>query len=355
MVGSAASATLKCVALQPAWLVALVIAGLMLPASRTAALDIHAVNDAQWSAGSTAKPEINPTIVKGQVLLGRAGFSPGEIDGKLGDNYKKAIEAFAAESNQPTAGDLNEDIWKKLVATSDEVILKEYVILDDDVKGPFVEDLPAKMEQMKDLPALGYKTPREKIAEKFHMSEELLAQLNPGQKFDQAGQRIIVANARSGPLPKITRIEVNKTKQTLKAFDRNGALIAFYPVTAGSAEKPAPSDRLKITGVSKNPTYRYDPAYSFRGVKAQEAFTIKPGPNNPVGLVWIALSAKSYGIHGTPDPSKVSKSESHGCIRLTNWDALQLASAVAKGVPVDFIGDERAREQKAKKTKARRR
>src|SRR5262249_43537136 len=128
----------------------------------------------------------------------------------------------------------------------------------------------------------------------------------------------------------------------------------FYPATVGSTEKPAPSGRLKVTGIAHNPTYRYNPDYAFKGVQAREPFTIEPGPNNPVGLVWIGLSAEGYGIHGTPDPSKISKAESHGCIRLTNWDALQLAAALARGTPVDFIGDEQ-NQARAEGTRSRER
>jgi lipoprotein-anchoring transpeptidase ErfK/SrfK len=193
------------------------------------------------------------------------------------------------------------------------------------------------------MPALGYTSAREKIAENFHMSQDLLQTLNPGQKFDAAGQKIIVANVKTGDLPaKATRIEVDKSAKILKVFGGNQRLLAVYPATVGSQEKPAPSGQLTITGVSKNPTYRYNPKYEFKGVRTNEPFTIKPGPNNPVGVVWIGLSREGYGIHGTADPSKVSKSESHGCIRLTNWDALSLASVSAKGTVVNFSGEEQA-------------
>jgi lipoprotein-anchoring transpeptidase ErfK/SrfK len=206
------------------------------------------------------------------------------------------------------------------------------------------------MEQQKDLPGLGYISVREKLAEKFHMSEALLTALNPGRKFDQAGETITVANVKSGPLPaKVSRIEIDKTHQLLSAFASDQKLIAVYPITAGSTEKPAPSGRLKVTVVQKNPTCRYNPKYAFKGVRSDKPFTIEPGPNNPVGSVWIGLSAEGYGIHGTPDPAKVSKSESHGCIRLTNWDALQLASGLSKGVPVDLMaGEQSGREAQAK-------
>jgi lipoprotein-anchoring transpeptidase ErfK/SrfK len=200
------------------------------------------------------------------------------------------------------------------------------------------------MEDMKDLPALGYADPKEKLAEQFHMSPELLTALNPDRTFEKPGETIMVANVSADKLgEKVTRIEIDKSKQILKALDRSNTLLAAFPVTAGSTEKPAPDGVLKVTSVAKNPTYRYNPEYAFKGVKSREPFTIKPGPNNPVGLVWIGLNKEGYGIHGTPEPSKVSKSESHGCIRLTNWDALQLASAVSKGVTVEFTGDEKER------------
>jgi lipoprotein-anchoring transpeptidase ErfK/SrfK len=196
---------------------------------------------------------------------------------------------------------------------------------------------------MKDLPTLGYTSAREKIAEKFHMSQELLQTLNPGKKLDTTGQKIVVPNVAMDDLPaRAARIEVDKSAKVLKVFGGNQRLLAVYPATVGSEEKPAPSGQLTVTGVSKNPTYRYNPKYEFKGVRATEPFTIKPGPNNPVGVVWIGLSREGYGIHGTPDPAKVSKTESHGCIRLTNWDALSLASVTAKGTIVNFSGDDQA-------------
>src|SRR5258705_5279796 len=176
------------------------------------------------------------------------------------------------------------------------------------------------MEDMKSLKALSYTSPREAIAEKFHMSEELLAALNPGKKFDRAGETIFVASVPIKQLKlAMGRIEVDRSGQAVKVFDPSGALIAFFPATVGSEEKPTPGGTLKVVSADANPNYRYNPDYKFKGVKSKEAFTIKPGPNNPVGSYWIGLSAEGYGIHGTPNPSKVSKAESHGCVRLTNW------------------------------------
>lgn len=218
-----------------------------------------------------------------------------------------------------------------------------YTISDEDVGGSFIEKLPRKMEEMKGLQNLSYTSPKEKLAEKFHMSPELLSALNPDKNFQTAGQSIIVANIPTQSLAeKVHLIEIDKTRQDLKAFDRDGKLLAHYPVTVGSEEKPPPSRTLKITNIKKNPTYRYNPAYAFKGVRADKPFTIKPGPNNPVGVVWIGLNSEGYGIHGTREPAKVGKTQSHGCVRLTNWDALQLASRVSKGTTVEFIGEQRS-------------
>jgi lipoprotein-anchoring transpeptidase ErfK/SrfK len=215
----------------------------------------------------------------------------------------------------------------------------DYKTTEKDVKGPFLDKLPSKMEDMKGLKSLDYTSPREAIAEKFHMSEALLAALNPGKKFDEAGQTLAVVNvlAKQQAKSAIARVEVDKTSQTVKAFGKSGELIAFFPATVGSEEKPTPSGVLKVTSIDARPYYGYNPDYKFKGVKSKEAFTINPGPNNPAGSYWIGLSAESYGIHGTPNPSKVSKSESHGCVRLTNWDVEKLAKSLKKGAEVAFI------------------
>ena len=342
-----------------------------------AGLDAQAVNDAQLQAGSagaptsalkTSAPKTSPSktsspkpelLIKAQILLSRAHFSPGQIDGKPGENFSKALAAFASERGLQAGDGLTDEVWRELTNGSADPVLIEYTIADADVRGPFAAKIPARLEAMKHLPALSYVNPRELLAEKFHISEALLGALNPGKKFDSPGERIVVPNVAQAKLGRVARIEVNKTDQTLRAIGPDGKLIAFYPATAGSSEKPAPSGQLKITMVKKNPLYRYNPEYRFKGVHAKRPFTIQAGPNNPVGLAWIGLSGEGYGVHGTPDPSKIGKTESHGCIRLTNWDALELADTVAKGVPVDFVGDEqerrmaRAQAQSSKTSKAR--
>jgi lipoprotein-anchoring transpeptidase ErfK/SrfK len=242
--------------------------------------------------------------------------------------------------------EISSELWQALTEDGGDRVIVEYTLTEADVQGPFIERLPTKMDDMKDLPSLGYTGPAEQLAERFHMSPELFRMLNGDDSRLQAGNAVFVTNVSSPALPaKVARIEVNKDRQTLTAFGQTGDTLAVYPVTVGSNEKPAPDGSLRVTKVTKNPTYHYNPAYAFKGVKSSKPFTIKPGPNNPVGVVWIGLNKQGYGIHGTPEPSKVSKAESHGCIRLTNWDALQLASATSKNVQVEFVNTQRSSPQ----------
>jgi lipoprotein-anchoring transpeptidase ErfK/SrfK len=322
------------------WFAATILLGWLVFPALGASLDAAAINNAEYRSRPAAEDKIDAVVVKAQILLDRAHFSPGEIDGKLGENAQKALRAFAEAKGLTSDKALTPEIWTVLAGTGQDPVITEYKISEADVKGPFLEKLPAKMDDMKGLKALSYTSPREAIAEKFHMSEGLLVALNPGKKFDRAGETIFVANVLNKQ-PKLTigRIEIDKSGQTVKAFDSSGALIAFFPATVGSEEKPSPSGSFKVISADANPNYRYNPDYKFKGVKSKEAFTIKPGPNNPVGSYWIGLSAEGYGIHGTPSPSKVSKSESHGCVRLTNWDAGLLGRNIKKGTPVVFVDE----------------
>jgi lipoprotein-anchoring transpeptidase ErfK/SrfK len=303
------------------------------------ALDASAIDNAAVGSKPAKKSSgADPLLIKAQILLDRARFSPGEIDGRAGGNFQKALAAFKVAQGLPDDSKLDANTWAKLASTSSDAAIKQYTITTEDEKGPFLKKRPAKMEDMKDLAYMGYTGPTEELAEKFHVSEDLLKALNPGKPFDKAGTVILVPNVGGKPTDeKVTKIDIDKTQRTLRALGKSGQLLAFYPASVGSEEKPAPSGTFKVTDVERNPTYRYDPKFAFKGVSATKPFEIKPGPNNPVGLVWIGLSAPSYGIHGTPDASRVSKSYSHGCVRLTNWDAEALAGMVAKGAQVNFL------------------
>ncbi len=311
------------------WLICPVLAG---------NLDAKAVNDAARPVKEPAADKLNPAVVKLQVLLDRAQFSPGEIDGKLGENAQKALKAFAEQNGIGFDKTIAPELWDRLTAASEGPILVDYKINDADVKGPFLKKLPAKLDDMKSLDALSYTSPLEGLAEKFHMSTDLLRSLNPGKAFDKVGETIVVANVPGRrELSRMARLEVDKENGTLKAFDASGALLAFYPASIGSPDRPTPSGTLKVTSAHENPTYRYNPDYKFKNVKSKRPFNIKPGPNNPVGAYWIGLSAQGYGIHGTAEPDRVSKSASHGCVRLTNWDARVIGENVKRGTPVVFL------------------
>lgn len=302
------------------------------------------------ASGHQQAPRIDARVLQAQVLLARTGFSPGVIDGFDGDNFAKALHAFQQVNNLSIDG-LDAATWERLIQTPNQPVLANYTIQPQDVAGPFAPAIPADYMQMAQLPQLAYRSPRQALAEKFHISETLLAALNPNANFAQPGTSIQVANVTPLPddpktataasatrqTPKAARVVVDKRHGAVLAFDAGNRLLGFFPATIGSAEKPAPSGTLQIRSVDYDPDYTYDPAYGFRGQSATRKVTVRPGPNNPVGLVWIALSDKGYGIHGTPDPEAVGKAQSHGCVRLTNWDAVTLAGMVTKGVPVQFL------------------
>jgi lipoprotein-anchoring transpeptidase ErfK/SrfK len=317
--------------------ICLLVLGAAWPAPAAARpLSLADVNAADFSAPQkTKKREV---LLKAQVLLDRAGFSPGAIDARAGGNFANALRAFQQHHELKDSGTLDAPTWAKLTEGTTDPILIEYVITAEDAKGPFTEEIPDSYEKKAQLKRLSYTSPVELLAERFHLDEDLLEDLNPGKKFDSAGTTIIVANVKQTPTKiQVTRIVVEKGKRTLRAFDPEGKLVGFYPASIGSDERPPPAGMLKITRVVHNPVYIYNPKFRFAGVKAKTQLKIAPGPNNPVGAVWMNLNERTYGIHGTAEPSKVGKTYSHGCVRLTNWDAKQLAAMVKKGTSVEFI------------------
>ena len=277
-------------------------------------------------------------LVKAQVLLDRAGFSTGVIDGRASGNFSNALRAFQQQNELSESGELDPPTWARLLETSAEPVLVEYVVTAEDVRGPFVPEIPDSFEKKAALKHLAYTGPAELLAERFHLDEDLLGELNPEKAIGQTGTRIVVANVKQAPArTEVTRLVVEKAQRSVRAFDRDGRLVGFYPASVGSDEKPTPSGTLKITRIVRDPVYVYDPKFHFPGVEAQRRLRIASGPNNPVGSVWMNLNERTYGIHGTAEPSKIGKAYSHGCVRLTNWDARALAAMVKKGTVVEFV------------------
>jgi lipoprotein-anchoring transpeptidase ErfK/SrfK len=311
-----------------------------------------AINQASWPPAAATAAARSAALVRAQVLLARAHLSPGVIDGQDGGNFRAAVSVYKVAHGLPADGKLDEAVWSSLVTDTGPVVVS-YQIAPADVQGPFEASIPSKFEDQAKLDHLGYTSPLEALAEKFHMDQRLLQALNPGVDFSQAGATILVAAPGPDTLPaKAATIEVDKTHRQVRALDASGALIAVYPATIGSIERPAPTGVFSVKGVARNPVYTYDPKRLTFGDKSMGKLTLKPGPNNPVGVVWIDLSIPTYGIHGTPDPRLVGKTASHGCVRLTNWDALQLASAVKPGVKVVFTGVEQTSGGKEKVSSA---
>ncbi|RRH95999.1 L,D-transpeptidase [Mesorhizobium tamadayense] len=310
-----------------------------------AAIDLDAVNQAQFTEGEPN--DVSPMLLKAQILLDRARFSPGLINGRLSDNFAKAVAAFQAANGLPSDGKLTRETWDKLTASFAGPMLTNYEVTAKDVRGPFTRRIPARLERMAHLRRLGYRNARERLAERFHLSEQVLRMLNPKIGFRKAGTTLVVPDVgRGDPPAAVASIEVDKASRQVRVLDPSGKPLAVYPASIGSEEKPAPSGSAEVKRVVHNPTYHYDPKFAFKGVRTKRPFTIAKGPNNPVGSVWIDLSIESYGIHGTPDPGKIGTTFSHGCIRLTNWDAEDLAAMVKPGTKVAFK-DETAQDGQA--------
>ena len=301
------------------------------------ALTVESVDQAGFTADATASEGPTPTVLRAQILLDRTRFSPGVIDGTAGENTRQAIAAFEAENDLSVDGQLDEAVFAKLTQLDSRPALTQYEISAQDVAGPFVASIPEKFEDMAKLKTLAYASPLELLSEKFHVTPELLQQLNPGADFSRAGQRLVVPALGSGQLDAaITAIVVDKGESAVRVLGEGGRLLAFYPATIGSDALPSPEGVMKVRAVAPEPNYTFDPSrLNWKGAKSK--VTVQPGPNNPVGSVWIDLTKDTYGIHGTPEPRLVGKRPSHGCVRLTNWDAEELASRVKPGVEVRFV------------------
>lgn len=318
------------------------------PVLTTCALLLALGVDVPARAGQTpsepAKPgatsAVKMTAVQTQVMLDRAGFSPGVIDGAIGTSTKRALDAFTKNGGKADA------------LPADAVTA--YTITEEDAAGPFTPAIPEDMVEKAKLPALGYTNLLEALGERFHASPSLLERMNPDAKF-APGETIQVPNVAAavppvgpprGPQskaaastpenPAATTVTVKKTTSDLVVTDGAGKVLMYAPVTTGSEHDPLPIGEWKVTGVQRDPKFHYNPDLFWDADPAHSKATIPAGPNNPVGVVWVDISKPHYGLHGTPEPSTVGKTASHGCVRLTNWDASKLASLVRPGTKVVF-------------------
>ena len=317
-------------------------AGLALAAALSSAaateLTKEAVNGASFEEGQAIPSgEQSPLVFKLQALLDRTHVSPGVLDGYWGENVEKAVAAFEKMKGMEADGRLDAKVWEALGGNSAEPILVDYEITKDDVNGPFV-DIPESWRKMAKMDRLAYTSPAELLAEKFHMDIEVFKAINADADFGKAGTTIVVAAVREAePSAQVTRIEADRKTAQVRAYDSDDKLVAAYPATVGSEENPSPSGTVEVKGIAMSPTYLYQPDENFQVGDIKEQLQLPPGPNNPVGSVWIGLSKDGYGIHGTPEPADIDKEASHGCVRLTNWDAEELAHLVEVGATVEFV------------------
>ncbi len=313
-----------------------------------------------------------------QILLDRANFSPGIIDGTWGGNAAKALEWFRVANGLDSAGSASDSstsgspratasrgrrsktllsrasidkaAYDKLVGSTDmSSLITSYQVTADDVKGPFV-DIPNSVYDQAKLQCLCYSSPAEELAERFHTSEQLLQQLNPGVglKTLSAGTLIQVPNLEASPPPgspasstssasgPIAKIIISRKGYWTHAVDATGNIVDHFPSTLGAGYDPSPTGGFHITGISHNPAFHYQPALMAEVPDTRPTAKLAAGPNSPVGIVWMALSKPHYGIHGTSSPQTIGYANSHGCVRLTNWDAEKLATLVRAGTPVEF-------------------
>jgi lipoprotein-anchoring transpeptidase ErfK/SrfK len=287
--------------------------------------------NADTSTPDLKQGDKGPTVIRAQVMLDRNWFSVGEIDGSFGGNMTRALNAFQLARGLPVTGKVDAATWSALGPQAP--VFATYALTEKDVAGPYVT-IPDDPVLQSQLPALGYRDLNEGLAERFHMSPKLLAALNQGRNA-QAGQAMVVADVgRAAAMPKAVSLRIDKSDKMLYIIGEGGKVMGAMPVSIGSSQDPLPLGMLKITGQAKNPDFSYDPSL-LRNAKTDKKVKLPPGPNSPVGVMWLALTKEHWGIHGTAEPSQMAKVETNGCVRLTNWDVVRLSTIVNNGIAVE--------------------
>ena len=289
-----------------------------------------------------------PSVLRAQVYLDRIHYSVGAIDGRWGRNSAITVFFFQRARGMQATGDLDEQTFRRLAAEAAYApVVVTHTLTEDDVKGPF-HSVPDSPYEKAKLSHLGYETLREKLAERFHSAEDFLELLNPDVKFSDlaAGATINVPNVRE-PMTTdqkdVAKIVISISGNALNGVDAAGNIVFHAPTTVGAGYDPSPTETLHIAKIFPNPSFHYDPTLYHEVPDSQPDAHLPPGPNTPVGVVWMALSKQHYGIHGTPDPESIGYASSHGCVRLTNWDAEELEHRVSEGEEVAFV-DTRSRK-----------
>ncbi len=290
-------------------------------------MEAQKVNSATWKQGMRRNRD---TTTKLQALLNWHQNGVGAVDGYWGKNSRKAMQAFQMANGLAVTDTLNIETWQALTKNDKlmaQPVLVNYQLTDADINIKTTV-IPAGAEAKSKLEGMYYETVIEGLAEKFHISESYLKALNPNAKF-AIGETITVYNPGNPNIKPVSRVVADKTTETLYAYDDKGILVASYPTTVGSTATPSPTGTHTVAVKVHEPNYTYTAENGSKSI-------LPPGPNNPVGSVWIGLSKPSYGIHGSPDPARISRQASAGCIRLTNWDALALLGVIQGGATVEF-------------------
>ncbi|HVS32887.1 MAG TPA: L,D-transpeptidase, partial [Thermoanaerobaculia bacterium] len=289
-----------------------------------------------------------PSVLKTQVYLDRANFSVGVVDGRWGKNSSIALWWYQRTQGLEATGAVDQETFRSLAASAGGVpAVTTHQLTADDVKGPFVT-VPEDVYEKAKLDCLCYESLAEKLAERFHTTVDFLALVNPERNLSQvaAGETLNVPNVRAAVTsdrPDIARVVVSIAGSTFNAFDSSGNLILHAPTTLGSKYDPSPRETTTVKAIAHDPHFHYQPTLFHEVPDSDPEANLNPGPNSPVGVVWIALSKPHFGIHGTADPESIGYASSHGCVRLTNWDAKEVAHRISPNVEVEFV-DTRAKQ-----------